>query len=152
MLPTLPVMVINAQNGVEVGTEIAWRNTTRHAVPVLFAVNHLEHENSNFDETLRQLKTQFGNRVTVLQYPLNPGLGFNAVIDLMKMKMLKYKEDGGKPEILDIPDSEKDKAESLYNQLVENAAENDETLMEAFFENGSLTPEQLIKGTENRID
>jgi elongation factor G len=140
------VMVVNAQNGVEVGTEISWRNTVKFHTPVIFAVNHLEHEKSNFEETLRQLRTQFGKHVTIAQYPLNEGLGFNSIVDLVQMKLYKYPEGGGKPEILDIPASEKDKAEELHNILIEKAAESDEALMELFFENGTLTEDEIQRG------
>ncbi len=140
------VMVINTQNGIEVGTELTWKWATKNNIPVIFAMNHLEHENSNFDEAIRLLKQSFGNNVTICQYPVNPGLGFNAVIDLLKMKMLKFPEKGGAPEILDIPASEKDKAEELQNILIENAAESDESLMETFFEQGTLTEEEIAKG------
>jgi elongation factor G len=145
------VMLVNAQNGVEVGTEITWRLTNKNNIPVIFAVNQLEHEKANFEETLRQLKTQFGGNVTLLQYPVNEGHGFNAIIDLLQMKMLKYADGGGKPEILDIPADEMAKAEDLHNALIEKAAESDESLMEAFFENGSLTEEQLEKGLKAGI-
>jgi elongation factor G len=145
------VMVINAQNGVEVGAEISWRYTSRMNTPVLFAINHLEHEKSNFDETIRQLKSQFGSGVTVCQYPVNAGIGFNQVVDLLKMKLYKFKDDGGEPEILDIPDSEKDKAEELQAELIEKAAESDESLMEIFFENGTLTEEEMNKGIKTGL-
>jgi elongation factor G len=140
------VMVINAQNGVEVGAEISWRYTSKSNTPVIFAINHLDHEKSNFDETLRQLKAQFGSHVTVCQYPVNAGLDFDSVIDLIKMKMFKFPKDGGKPEVLDIPDSEKDKAEELQGELIESAAENDESLMETFFENGTLSEDEMRNG------
>lgn len=140
------VMVVNGQNGIEVGTEIHWRHTVRNNTPVVFAVNHLEHEKSSFEETIRQLKQQFGKSVTVLQYPVNEGLSFDTIIDLMKMKMIRYPDGSGKPEILDIPASEKDKAEELHAALVESAAENDEALMEIFFENGTLTEEEMQRG------
>ena len=139
------IMLVNGQNGIEVGTEIHWRHTVKNNTPLVFAINHLEHEKSSFDETLRQLKQQFGNSVTVLQYPVNEGLSFDSIIDLMKMKMIKYGE-GGKVEVLDIPASEKDKAEELQAALIESAAENDEALMEVFFENGTLTEEEIQKG------
>ncbi|HRY97621.1 MAG TPA: elongation factor G [Bacteroidales bacterium] len=145
------LMVINAQNGVEVGAEIAWRYTTRDEKPVIFVVNHLEHDNSNFDETLRQLTAQFGPKVTLAQYPMNPGASFNAIIDLVKMKMLKFPANGGAPEVLDIPDAERAKAEDLQARLIENAAEADEALMEKFFENGTLTEEELHVGLEKGI-
>jgi len=140
------VMVINAQNGVEVGAEISWRYTSRNNTPVIFAINHLEHEKSNFDETIRQLKAQFGNHVTICQYPVNSGLGFDSVIDLIKMKMFKYPDSGGTPQELDIPASEKAKAEELQGILIEAAAENDEALMELFFENGTLSEDEMRKG------
>jgi elongation factor G len=139
------VMVVNAQNGVEVGTEITWRHTTRQHMPVVFVVNQLEHEKANFDENIRQLKMQFGAKVTLVQYPLATGLGFNAIIDVLKMKMYKFGKDG-KAEIVDIPDSEKAKAEELQGILIEAAAESDESLMEIFFDKGTLTEEELSKG------
>ena len=145
------IMMVNAHNGVEVGTEITWRQTNKNQTPVIFALNQLDHDKSNFDETLRQLKNQFGGNVTLFQYPVNEGAGFNAIIDLMQMKMLKYPDGGGTPEILDIPAGEMAKAEELQAALIEKAAESDESLMEAFFENGTLTEEQLEKGLKAGI-
>lgn len=139
------VSVVNAQNGVEPGTETTWRQCAKVHMPVIFAVNHLEHDNSNFDDTVNQLKRHFSNAVTVMQYPLHTGHGFNSIIDLMKMKMFKY-ADGGKVEILDIPANEKAKAEELQIKLIEDLAANDELLMEVFFENGTLTEEEMSKG------
>jgi elongation factor G len=139
------VMVINAQNGVEVGTEITWRHTTREHMPVVFVVNQLEHEKANFDENIRQLKAQFGAKVTLVQYPLHTGQSFDSIIDVLKMKMFKFGKDG-KPEIVDIPDAEKAKAEELHATIVEAAAESDEQLMEIFFDKGTLTEEELSRG------
>lgn len=136
-------MTINAQNGVEVGTEIIWRHTTRLHKPVVFLVNHLDVELSNFDETVRQLKQQFWNLVTVIQYPVNQGHGFNSIIDLLKMKLYKYPDGGGKPEILDIPAGEKGKAEALNAALIEELASKDEALMEEFFDKGTLSEDQI---------
>ncbi len=138
------VMVVNAQNGVEVGTEVAWRYASQNNSAVIFAINHLEHENSNFDETVRQLKTQFGGSCTVCQYPVNPGLGFNAVIDLIQMKMYKFEDD--KTEILDIPEEEKEKAEELQAAMIEDLAASDEALMEKFFEAGTLAESEMQEG------
>ncbi|MCK9611687.1 MAG: elongation factor G [Bacteroidales bacterium] len=139
------LMVVNAQNGVEVGTEITWRHTNKQNVPVIFVVNQLEHEKANFEENIRQLKNQFGAKVTLVQYALNTGIGFDSVVDLLKMKLFKYNKDG-KAEILDIPDSEKVKAEELHAALIEAAAESDESLMEIFFDKGTLTEEELFRG------
>ena len=139
-------MVVNAQNGVEVGTEITWRHTTKENTPVAFVVNQLEHEKANFDETIRQLKTLLSEKVTIAQYPINAGLGFDSIVDIISMKLYKYPKDGGKPEVFDIPDSETEKAEDLREKLIEAAAESDEALMEIFFEEGTLTDEQMAKG------
>ncbi|HAJ98775.1 MAG TPA: elongation factor G [Bacteroidales bacterium] len=140
------VMVINSQNGVEVGTEITWRHISRLEKPVVFLVNQLEAEKANFDETLRQLKSQLSEKVLVAQYPINAGHGFDSVVDVLKKKLYKFPVGGGKPVVSEIPASENDKVEDYYNAIMEAAAESEESLMEAFFENGTLTDEQLAKG------
>lgn len=139
-------IVVNASNGVEAGTEAASRHADNAQIPVGLIFNQLDHENSNFDSTLEQCKNLFGNKVTVIQYPVDAGPGFSSIIDVLKMKMYKYGKDGGKPEIIDIPASEADKAGELHNQLVEMAAENEESLMELYFEQGSLSEEDMRKG------
>lgn len=140
------VMTINAQNGVEVGTDISWRNAEKSNTPIIIAVNHLEHENSNWDETVTQLKQSYGGGVTVMQYPVNPGIGFDAIIDLITMKMYKFPQDGGKPEITDIPAGEMDKATEMQSAMVEELAAADESLMEKYFEEGSLTEADIKSG------
>lgn len=140
------IMVLNAQYGVEVGTELIWNYVNQFNKPVLFAINQVDHEKSNFDETVEQGKRRFGNAFTIMQYPVNEGTGFNAIIDLLKMTMYQFGPDGGKPQKLPIPDSEKAKAEELHNKLVEVAAENDEKLMELYFEKGSLDEDELREG------
>ncbi|MCX6278131.1 MAG: elongation factor G [Bacteroidetes bacterium] len=145
------VMVVNGQNGIEVGTEITWRYATRSKTPVIFVINHLDQEHANFDETIRQLKAQFGNNVTLMQYPVNACPGFNTVIDLLKMKQLKFTAGGGKPEITDIPASEKDKADEMYSALVEELASKDESLMEIYFDKGTLTEEQMQQALKSGL-
>ncbi len=140
------LMMVNGQSGVEATTETAWRQTLAANSPVLFSVNQLDHHGANFDETITALKDYFGDKVTVVQYPVNSGEGFDTVIDLILMKQLKFKEGGGEPEVSDIPDDEKDKAEELHLALVENAAEGDETLMEKYFENDTLTLDEMREG------
>ena len=140
------LMVINAQNGVDVGAEIQWRWTKKMHTPVVFVVNQLDHEKANFDETLRELKHYFGGSVMPFQYPVNAGIGFDSVIDLLQMKLLKFPVGGGKVVVEDIPASEADKAEEMHNALIEAAAENDETLMDKFFEEGTLSEEEMAKG------
>ena len=142
------VFMINGQAGVEATTETAWRQTVDAKSPVVFSVNQLDHHGASFDDTVNSLKDYFGDKVTIVQYPVNTGEGFDTIIDLMLMKQLKFKDGGGEPEISDIPDSEKDKADELHLALVENAAEGDESLMEKYFENDTLTIEEMRKGVE----
>jgi len=139
------LLLVNAQHGVEVGTEILGRRAERRNVPLVFAVNFLDHEKANWENTLETIKTGFGNKAVQVQYPVNPGTGFNAVIDVLLMKMFKFGENGQR-EILDIPANEQEKAEELHNALIEAAAENDESLMELFFEKGSLNEDEMRKG------
>lgn len=140
------LILINSQYGVEVGTNNHFRYTEKFHKPVIFIANHLDHEKSDFDKTILQLKESFGNKVVQIQYPVNAGLQFNAVVDVLKMKLYRWKPEGGTPEILDIPAEEMDKAQELHNALVEAAAEHDETLMEKFFEEGSLSEDELRIG------
>lgn len=142
------LFMINGQAGVEATTETAWRQTVEAGSPVVFSVNQLDHHGANFDETVNSLKEYFGDKVTVVQYPVNSGEGFNTIIDLMLMKQLKFKDGGGEPEITDIPASEKAKADDLHLILIENAAEGDEELMEKYFETDTLSIEDMRKGVE----
>ena len=139
------LMVVNGQNGVEVGTEITWRYATKTNEPVIFLINHLDQEHANFDETLRQLKQQFGKNVIPVQYPVNAGSGFNTIIDLLKMKQYKFVSGGGNPEIIDIPEGEKAKAEEMHAALIEELASKNESLMEVFFDKGTLNDDQIQK-------
>ena len=112
--------------------------------PVIFAINQLDKEMADFDKTFEQLRESFGGKVALVQYPVNAGTNFNAVVDVLKMKMYRWKPEGGQPEELDIPEAEKAKAAELHAALVEAAAENDESLMEKFFDQGSLPEEDIF--------
>ncbi len=140
------VLVLNAAHGVEVGTEIIWEYADQIKKPMLLVVNHVDEEKSDFDNTIEQAKERFGRKVTVVQYPYNQGIDFNAVIDVLNMVMYKFKPDGGKPEKLEIPEEEIDKAKKLHNDLIETIAENDEGLMEKFFDKGTLEEDDMVKG------
>ncbi|HBL77982.1 MAG: elongation factor G [Bacteroidetes bacterium GWF2_42_66] len=142
----LGIMLLSASNGIEAGTESAARHAEKKKTPLVFVVNQLDHENANFEQAVEQAKAYFGNKVTVVQYPVDAGPGFSSIVDVLKMKLYKYGPEGGKPEVLDIPASEKDKAEELHNQLIEMAAENEESLMELYFDQGSLSEDDMRKG------
>jgi len=145
------VMLINAQNGVEVGTEIQFRHSEILNKPLIFAINLLDHEKSNFEKTVESLKERFGNNVVLTQFPVNEGSEFNSVIDVIKMKMYKYPNEGGKPEITDIPSDHLAHAEDLQNELIEKAAENDEGLMEIFFEKDTLDENEMRAGIKEGL-
>jgi elongation factor G len=140
------VVVVNAQHGVEVGTELIWNYIDRFSKPTIFAINQMDHPKSDFESSLQSLRSSFGNAVTQMQYPMNQGDGFNAIIDLLKMVMYQFPPEGGKPKKLPIPASEKEKANELHNLLVEKAAENDEKLMEKYFEKGTLDEDEMREG------
>jgi elongation factor G len=145
------VLVINVQNGVEVGTEIHFRHAEKVHKPMIIAINGLDHEKANFEKSLEMMKERLSNNIILVQYPENEGVGFNSIIDVLKMKMLRYGKDGGKAEVSDIPADQKDKAEEMHNALVEKAAESDETLMELFFANNTLTESEIRKGITKGI-
>ncbi len=140
------VILINAQNGVEVGTEIHSRWLSRLNKPTVILVNKCDHDQAIFEKAFESIKDSFGGDAVLAQYPVNAGPGFDSIVDIIQMKLYKYPADGGKPEITEIPDSETDRAEELRNELIEKAAENDEALMELFFENDGLTEDEMRKG------
>ncbi|SHK91987.1 translation elongation factor 2 (EF-2/EF-G) [Chitinophaga jiangningensis] len=140
------VLLLNAQYGVEIGTELIWDYVDKYRKPTILAVNQLDTEQANFTKTLEEARQALGNAVTIMQYPVNQGPGFNAIIDLLKMTMYRFPKNGGKPEKLPIPDNEQEQASKLHNELVEKAAENDDTLMEQYFEKGNLDEDELREG------
>ena len=140
------VIIINAAHGVEVGTELIWEYMQTFKTPGLIVMNQMDHEKADFDKTLEQAKDRFGHKIMVFQYPINQGIGFNQIIDALRMVMYEFPANGGKPVKKEIPAGEMDKAMALHNALVEAAAENEEGLMEKFFESGTLSEEELSKG------
>ncbi|PIV16650.1 MAG: elongation factor G [Flavobacteriales bacterium CG03_land_8_20_14_0_80_35_15] len=139
------IMLINAQYGVEVGTEIIWNYIDRFNKPTVFVINQIDHPKANFDESFNSLKNLVGKNAIKIQYPIVIN-GAQCIVDVLKMRLYKFKPDGGKPEKLEIPANQKELAEKLHNELIEKAAENDENLMELYFENGTLTEDEMRKG------
>lgn len=140
------LMVVNAQYGAEVGLINQFAYTEEFHKPVIFLINQVDSEHADYDRTVEELKNNFGSKVVLVQYPVTTGEGFDAIVDVLTMKMYKWGPQGGKPEVLEIPDSEKAKAEELHKTLVESAAEHDEHLMELFFERESLTEDEMRQG------
>ena len=140
------VLVVNAQQGVEVGTQIYSRYAREYNIPLIVAVNQLDGEKASWETTLESMKETFGNKPVVVQYPVNPGVGFDSFIDVLKMKMYRFEGDTGKRHDSDIPADLLEHAEELRNELIERAAEYDDTLMETFFDKGVLTEDEIRKG------
>ncbi len=140
------VILINSQYGVEVGTQNIFRTTQSLKKPVIFALNQLDGDKADYDNVMEQMREHFGNKIVAIQYPLQCGAGFNAMIDVLLMKKYSWGPDGGAPTIEEIPAEEMEKAHELHQALVEAAAENDETLMEKFFEQGHLSEDEMREG------
>ena len=140
------VILVNAQYGVEVGTQNIFRTTANLNKPVIFAMNQLDGEKADYENVLEQMREVFGPKVVPVQYPLASGPGFNAMIDVLLMKKYSWGPEGGVPTIEDIPEEERERAMAYHRALVEAAAENDETLMEKFFEEDHLTEDELRMG------
>ena len=140
------VLLLNGKLGPEVGTQNHFRYTEKLGKPVIFLVNQLDDEKCDYDVVLEQLQTIYGPKVVPVQYPVKTGPDFNSLIDVILMKKLVWGPEGGKPTIEDIPAEEMDKAQEMHKALVEAAAENDEQLMEKFFETEQLTEDEMREG------
>jgi len=145
------IMLLNANFGVEVGTDIIWEYTEHFKTPIIFAVNKLDHEKADFDKTVSQAKEHFGRNVLVVQYPMNQGTEFDSIIDVLRMTMYKFPAEGGKPQKLAIPEVEREKADRLHKELIEGIAENDESLMEKYFDKGELEEDEMKIGLKKAM-
>lgn len=142
----LGVMVVNAQRGAEVGTEVFSRWAERMERPLILGITQLDHEKAAYETTLESLVQMFGNKVVTVQYPVNPGAGFDTFIDVLLMKMYRFKGTDGEREELPIPEDELARAKDLHGKLVEAAAVHDDKLMELFFDKGALTEDEIRLG------
>ena len=140
------VLVVNAQQGVEVGTEIFSRYAKQYNIPLIVAVNQLDHEKANWEHTLETLKETYGKKIVQVQFPVNPGSSFNSFVDVLTMKYYVYKDNDGNYDELDIPAQYADEAEELHQELMEKAAEGDDELMMKFFDTESLDIEEIRTG------
>ncbi len=145
-------LVISAASGVEVGTELVWRQAIKNQVPRFFVINKLDRENIDFDNVYQSLVESFGSQVVLTQFPVETGPNFESIVDLFRMKMLKFSRDGsGNYSEEEIPADLKAKAEELHLKLVEAVAESDETLMEKYFEAGELSEDEFRSGLKTAI-
>lgn len=140
------VVTVDSEYGVEVGTENIVRTTAKLGKPVIFALNKMDGEKVDYDNVMEQLREHFGHNVVAIQYPINAGPGFNAIIDVLLMKKYEWGPDGGVPTVSEIPAEEMEKAKELNGILVEAAAVNDEGLMDKYFGDEPLTEDDLRMG------
>jgi len=140
------LILINGQSWPEVGTLNNFHYAEELKKPVIFLVNQLDSDKCDFDDIISNMKEIYGDKCVVIQYPLQTGPDFNSLIDVLLMKKYSWKPEGGEPVIEDIPSEEMDKAMELHKTLVEAAAENDDTLMEKFFESETLTEDEMREG------
>ena len=144
------LIVIHSEMGVQIGTDTAWNYSVQAEKAKMIAINALDREHANFDEVLEQIQKNFSQTPTPLTFPVNPGLGFNQIVDVLNMQVLTYQTDGsGKFEAAPVTGELKERAESYYEALVENIAESDDALTEKFFEEGTLSPEVVKENLRN---
>ena len=146
------VVVVHAVNGIEVGTEQVWNYASNYKLPKIIVVNGLDREHTQFDQILQQAKNNFGSNVFPLQLPVNAGPGFNQVVDVLRSELITYSTDGsGKYSEEELPEEWQEKIKGLHEELIEYVAESDDTLLEKFFEEGSLSEEEMREGLHRAI-
>ncbi|MEX0681365.1 MAG: elongation factor G [Balneolales bacterium] len=145
------LFVLDAEHGVEVGTEVLWNIVAEMNKPAFFVVNKVDHINSNFQNAVDLCKERFGREVVPVQYPFDEGESFSSIIDVLKMQMYEFPEGGGRPDKLPIAESQKSQVDLLHNELIEAIAENDEMLMDLYFEKGHLDEDEMVDGLKKAM-
>ena len=138
------LILVNGLSGLTVGAEKAWDSCINAGIAKAFFINQMDKENVDFEKALESLKNKYGTRITPMQLPIGQGLSFKGIVDIIEMK--GYEFDGKKVKAVDVPADLKDRAAEIREAIIENAAENDETLMEKFFGGEELSKEDIIKG------
>jgi len=146
------LVVINAQHGVAVGTEQVWRYASRYGLPKIIVVNAFDKERTEFEPVLQQIRSRFGEKVFPMTIPINPGPGFNQVLDVLRNEVVTYKQDqSGKFEEAPATGQWKDRVSELHRELIEHTAESEDTLLEKFFEQGGLSEEEMRAGIHTAV-
>jgi elongation factor G len=141
------VLLLKAVEGIEVGTELAWRYTQEYKNAVILVINKLDQENADYEKVVRQAKDIMGHDVLPLQFPLKAGLGFEAIVDVVRMKLLKFAPGGnGKYTEEEIPAPVLDRAQELRQEMLEQIAETDEALLNKYLESSALSAEEIKQG------
>ena len=148
----MAVITIHAVNGVEVCTETMWNHASKLGIPKMLVVNGLDREHTKFEKVLEQARKRFGNNVFPMQLPVNEGPGYNKNIDVLRSELISYKEDrSGQMTESELPEELKERVKDLHEELIEYVAESDDSLLEKFFEEGSLTEEEMREGIHHAI-
>jgi elongation factor G len=143
----IALLFVKSVEGIEIGTETSWEIAKEYGNSVIFVVNKLDAEHSNFEKVVEQIRQRFGHEAVAVQFPLNEGTSFNSLVDILKMKLLKFSNDlSGNYVEEEIPQNLKEKVEKMREELIESVAETDEELLNKFFENGGLTEDELKEG------
>lgn len=145
------VFVLDAEHGVEVGTEVLWNIVAEMNKPAFFIVNKVDHANSNYQMVVDLCKERFGREVVPVQYPYEEGEDFSTIVDVLKMQMYEFSGEGGRPDKLPIAESQKSQADLQHNDLIETIAENDESLMDLYFEKGHLDEDEMVEGLKKAL-
>lgn len=145
------LIVVDGVHGPEMGTENMWNYCHEYHIPRTFVITGLDKEHSDYHKAFARLKDTYGNHVTALQLPVNEGLGFNKIVDIIRKKTLVFNDGKGKYTMEDLPSTMVDEVETMYTELVEQVAESDEDLMEKYFDQGELSEDDLRKGLREAI-
>ena len=140
------IMVLNAQNGWEVGAEIQSRYARILNKPLIGVINQLDGDKANFEATVEGIRAASSVKPVIVQYPVEQGAGFTSFIDVLMMKMYRFTDENGTREELDIPEDQMEYALTLNQELSEAAAVYDDALMELYFEKGALTQDDIRSG------
>jgi elongation factor G len=141
------MIVVHANHGVGVGTDTVWKCATQYGIPKMIVVNAFDKDETDFDRILAQVREHFGDRVFPLTIPVNPGTGFNQVLDVPRNEVITFAADrSGKYTEAPAAGALKDRVDQLHKQLIEFIAESDDALMEKFFAQGSLSEEEMRAG------
>ncbi|MFA3783203.1 elongation factor G [Melioribacteraceae bacterium 4301-Me] len=148
----LAVAVVKSAEGIEVGTELTWDYVRKYNLPAAVIINKVDNEHSSFFKTFDSIRERLSSDATILSFPSKEGINFNSVIDIVKMKLVTYGESGSKKITeAEIPSELREQSQKLREELIEKIAESDEELMNKFFEEGTLTEEQILTGLKSAI-
>src|SRR5438876_327720 len=138
------LVVIHATHGMGVGTDKVWKYATQYGIPKIIVVNAMDKENADFDKILTQAKERFGSHVFPMNLPINPGPGFNQVLDVLRSELVTYARDAsGKFQEAPATGAWEERVKQLHKELIEHIAESDDSLLEKFFDQGGLSEEEL---------